>query len=595
MLKVEPNIADTDYYIRQNQLEQSENLNNDGTYYKKEGTSQWTCLKYNRKEGEVKEDDYKKYVDGKDFNGMEKGKNVDSNNYDLTFSAPKDFSILMTIADDETKKQLEEIMNRANQKGLEKANEFIYYRKSVNGKEMRIYNAINEVATFKHDFSREEDMQKHDHNIVNNRVYDPKTKQYYRAEFDLLMKNQHEPGLVFQAELAKGLKELGFEIEPSKDNDFSFSIKGISKEVKEEFSKRHKQIIDEFKTAKEEGREVSKSVISLQTRKKKGILDYDKLTTQHKQQLKEMGLDEKAVQKMKTNKNQEERKFSPEEVIKMAQYRKNKQILTKKDINQEMEHLSIFGKVDKKEVENYTKSNAKEIKKNLFLFKKDRELDKHFDLPNLRELFKGDKKEFDKIKEFSQKRDKYFEKKGKQEERKAKINSPKQENTPKQKQQKKEKTANLGKNGGANKAGNESELRNQIADLKKSIESLMHQLADPELSFDEKVKIYAQISALAEQGISLYNQLGNQEQQQKNDYVNLNENDEKEPNVEKKLKKMQEYENQKMKQNYQIQEQEQEQEAGQKQEQSNENKTEIKTEVKAEAKMEMAVPGGMSL
>jgi conjugative relaxase-like TrwC/TraI family protein len=607
MLKITP-INNFDYYVKENNLEKSMQTNDGTNYFSKEGTAEIQLLKED-KSIDFDEQKYNNMTKSKTLNGQDKkmAKDHQLKGYDLTFSAPKDFSLLVAGADDELKNQLEQVFRDANRKGLEKANTFLFTRKVINGEQRKIYNANNEVATFYHDFSREQDMQKHGHNILTNESYDPISKTHRAVDFSLLMRNQKECGLVFQSELARGLRDLGFEIEPSKTNDFSFEIKGISQNAREEFSKRHKQIIDES----EKNPNKEKSLIALETRKQKGILDYKEITQKHKEKLKELGLDEKSINSLRSG-NNKEKEISAKDVVEYTCYKKNSRAITEKDIKQNAEYLSIFSNVDKKELDKYIKENGKKTeikytgkdgkdkKFNAIAFTDKRENLTSIEL--MKDLFKGDKKELEKVKNFADKKKSYFEKKEKMENKKMGQTNELSKNLGNNKSQindkpmKKQAKISTGNNASPSKGQSQDEVLQQMGDLRKSIQELLAQMGDPTLSIEEKAKIYSQAMMLSEQYIALQNQLNQKEQSEKNDFINSSNSENSNnqstnlsnnksqktsnKNYDEVIKKGNEYDKKK------------ENERGQEQ---SENKTELKTEVKAEVKMEMAAPGGMSL
>lgn len=612
MLKITP-INNFNYYVKENNLEKSMQTNDNKNYFSREGTAEIHLLKEN-KSIEFNEQKYNNMTNSKTLDGKDKklAKDHILKGYDLTFSAPKDFSILCAAADDKLKNELENIYRNANKVALEKANTYLFTRKTIDGKQRKIYNANNEVASFYHDFSREQDMQKHTHNIMINESYDKYSKSYRAVDFSLLMKNQKECGLVFQSELAKGLRNLGFEIEPSKTNNFSFEIKGINEEVKKEFSKRHNQIIQE--SIKNPNKE--KSIIALETRKQKGILDYQEITNKHKEKLEDLGINEKIINDLRTE-NVKEKEIKAKDIIEYTCYKKSSRAITEKDIKQNVEYLSIFRDIDKKELEQYIKENGKdaEIKYQTKdgKYKKFKAIsfnDKKENLISIdlmKDLFKGDKKEFEKIKDYADRKNAYFEKKEKLEKKETiqdnKISNNNKLNIEKPKEQKQARLSQ-GNNASPSKGQSQGEVLQQMGDLRKSIQELLAQLNDPTLSIEEKAKIYNQAMMLSEQYIALQNQLNQKEQSAKNEFINsfTNENDNQSNNLSKNeskkqnnknyeevLKKSKEYEEKQQKDREQEQEnknKEQQQkhknkdkEQEQEQQTNNDNQREEKREV----------------
>jgi len=120
-------------------------------------------------------------------------------------------------------------------------------------------NAI--AATFRHTASRALDPQVHTHFVVSNATWDEASKGWRAlTEYEMVRAIRYA-GKVYQNELARSCLLLGYDIESVHDERGSvtgFEIAGVSKEVRERFSKRRAEVetgIAEFK--KKHGREPS--------------------------------------------------------------------------------------------------------------------------------------------------------------------------------------------------------------------------------------------------------------------------------------------------------------------------------------------------
>ena len=106
------------------------------------------------------------------------------------------------------------------------------------------------AATFRHDTSRNLDPQLHTHAVVANMVQGGDSKWRTMVN-DGLYRNKMAIGAVYWAELAQGLKDLGYGIEKT-HGDGRFEITGVSRDVVEGFSTR-RAAIEAAMAARDEG------------------------------------------------------------------------------------------------------------------------------------------------------------------------------------------------------------------------------------------------------------------------------------------------------------------------------------------------------
>ena len=191
--------------------------------------------------------------------------------FDLTFSAPKDVSVIYASASPELKRAIDAAMYEAAKAGLRYVeDEACKTRLGAGGSEV-VRGGGLAAALFPHDTSRELDPQNHIHAVTFNFTKGPDGK-YRSLDATKLYEHKKAAGAIFRAELAARLELLGFEIER---DGFSFSIKGVPQGLSDEFSKRAKQILNEL-----DGREATqkqKDEANLRTRKEKQEVNHDKL------------------------------------------------------------------------------------------------------------------------------------------------------------------------------------------------------------------------------------------------------------------------------------------------------------------------------
>ncbi len=191
---------------------------------------------------------------------IENGQKVHHPGQELILSAPKSVSIMALVVGSD------EVLN-AHEKAVERTLDYIqrniiHYRIQKDGKKdiEKSDNAI--IAKFTHQSSRSvdgkvPDPQLHTHCLIANATKG-QDGIYRSVVFDELYKSKMNIGEIYRMELAKNIRELGYDALVYKDKGrLNFEIKGISKEIIDEFSKRRQQIL-EF--AKEHGIEDSKGL-----------------------------------------------------------------------------------------------------------------------------------------------------------------------------------------------------------------------------------------------------------------------------------------------------------------------------------------------
>lgn len=202
-------------------------------------------------------------LDGEPFT-QNAGKENHRAGWDLTFSAPKSVSVLWSQADEETRHKIQAAQLEAVQKTIDYLEaEATFSRRGKGG--IEIENCKLVVATFEHGTSRAQDPQLHTHAVLLNigiradgTTGSLETKPIYQSKM--------LAGAFYRAELANILREsLDVGIEKTKT---AFEIKGVSKPLMEEFSKRREAILTEMENAGATGA-VRAAHFTLTTREKK--------------------------------------------------------------------------------------------------------------------------------------------------------------------------------------------------------------------------------------------------------------------------------------------------------------------------------------
>ncbi|MDA0911939.1 MAG: conjugative relaxase, partial [Proteobacteria bacterium] len=172
---------------------------------------------------------------------------------DITFSAPKSVSLMALVAGDT---RLVEAHNHAVKTALDKI-ESMYAEARYTENRITTYEKTNNltIATFRHTTSRELDAQLHTHGVVINATqredgqwralssrHKADTENLEHGFRENLYANQHYLGMIYTSELAKAVKESGYDIR-IKDKHGNFEIVGLSQEYIDSQSKRRQQVL----------------------------------------------------------------------------------------------------------------------------------------------------------------------------------------------------------------------------------------------------------------------------------------------------------------------------------------------------------------
>ena len=157
--------------------------------------------------------------------------------YDFTFSPPKSVSILALVAEDT---RLIEAHQRSLRIALQEFEQFAAVRLRKHGvRDHRVTQNIV-AAQFTHDTSRALDPHLHTHCIVFNASFDATENRWKALENYEMLRARKYVENVYYHELTKDLRGFGYSIRNHPRGDFE--IEGVSTELCERFSKRHKQI-----------------------------------------------------------------------------------------------------------------------------------------------------------------------------------------------------------------------------------------------------------------------------------------------------------------------------------------------------------------
>ncbi len=200
--------------------------------------------------------------------------------FDLTFSAPKSVSILALAGGDD---RLIDLHQSAVLSAMSVVERLAQARVTKGGETTFETTRNLTFAQFLHDTSREGDPQLHTHVVIANMtqcmdgLWRSLASDLSRQNgfYERVMNDRNYFGLIYRAELAKGLKEMGFKLRML-GKDGLFEIEGVPESVLKLFSKRREQILS---AVKEWGATSVKAydVAALNTRKSKTAIDRQSL------------------------------------------------------------------------------------------------------------------------------------------------------------------------------------------------------------------------------------------------------------------------------------------------------------------------------
>lgn len=222
--------------------------------------------------------------------------------YDFTFSAPKEVSVLWSQVSPEIRKEIEASQRAA----VESAIAFMSEKAGITrrGKGGLIKEKVDLVAAlFEHGSSRENDPQLHTHSVVLN-LARRADGTYGTIDINQALKWQAATAGVYHTELAAQLSERLGVITAVKEDEFIFSIPAIPDRVKDQFSKRRKQIKEALKGSEFIDRNVIQNAVT-ETRDQKSELTREQLFERWEREGKAIGFSREVAEAYLNNKEHE--------------------------------------------------------------------------------------------------------------------------------------------------------------------------------------------------------------------------------------------------------------------------------------------------
>ena len=162
--------------------------------------------------------------------------------YDFTLSPPKSVSIAALVGND---KRIIEAHDEAVQVAMRQLQTYAATRVRTQGQYSQRMTGNVVGAVFRHDTSRALDPHLHSHCILFNATWDSTEGRWKALEACEMVTAQKFVRNVYYHEMVRSLQRFGYGVESNPRGDFE--IAGVSKELIDRFSKRHREIDEKTK------------------------------------------------------------------------------------------------------------------------------------------------------------------------------------------------------------------------------------------------------------------------------------------------------------------------------------------------------------
>jgi conjugative relaxase-like TrwC/TraI family protein len=162
--------------------------------------------------------------------------------YDFTLSPPKSVSIAALVGND---KRIIEAHDEAVQVAMCQLQTYAATRVRTQGQYSQRTTGNVVGAVFRHDTSRALDPHLHSHCILFNATWDATEGRWKALEAGEMVTAQRFVRNVYYHEMVRSLQRFGYGVESNPRGDFE--IAGVSKELIDRFSKRHREIDEKTK------------------------------------------------------------------------------------------------------------------------------------------------------------------------------------------------------------------------------------------------------------------------------------------------------------------------------------------------------------
>lgn len=238
---------------------------------------------------------------------------------DMTFSAPKDFSAAFAGADGPTQAALIDALQQSAKAALGYAESAAVTRHGRGGRTKQIAEAAI-AACYTHFASRAPflDPQLHVHSFLFNLGKRRESGEWSALEHRPQFERKMATGILFRAELAKRLADLGFAVEPAGPY---FTLRGISEGQRLALSGRSRQIAERMREAGAQsgGDAALKGVAALNTRSGKSEPPLPELLRLFEAKAAALGIDPAHVASMRSHPKREPEPFAIDHAALLAE------------------------------------------------------------------------------------------------------------------------------------------------------------------------------------------------------------------------------------------------------------------------------------
>jgi len=161
--------------------------------------------------------------------------------FDFQCSAQKSVSIMAVAMNDQ---RLYKAHDKAAARAFAELERFAAFRSGATREPAISGNLC--AAVFRHDASRALDPQIHTHFVVANATWDSNSGRWIALDTCEMFRAIRYAGKVYQNELARECRRIGYKIEAIRNDKGSvegFEIAGVSKDIRERFSKRRAEVV----------------------------------------------------------------------------------------------------------------------------------------------------------------------------------------------------------------------------------------------------------------------------------------------------------------------------------------------------------------
>lgn len=240
--------------------------------------------------GQIEDEHFHNLFHGYSADGEEKlirsaGTETHRPGYDLTFSAEKDVSVLWALADEDTRRKIEEVQRQAVDAALDYLEREAGWTRIGHAGETA-EKAKLMFACFEHGTSRAQDPNLHTHCIALNLCVGNDGKTRAIRDHDLFL-HQKSAGALYRMEMSRLLgQSLGLVTRATEDG--FYRIAGASDELRKAFSKRREQIEAELEE-KGFSSAAAAALANQKTRHRKGHMNRGELDKLWREEAKSLG------------------------------------------------------------------------------------------------------------------------------------------------------------------------------------------------------------------------------------------------------------------------------------------------------------------